>query len=140
MQSCCHSALQSLLQAMAIRANKSRSVFLELNEAQDCTNTFQNLHNRTNLSTCELRDFISSSRATILSPSRFDSSLCSLALRRDSMTLLRRSCSRSSFLAASRPPRRPPPCRPDIFEGLKDASFDAQALLWSSVHLQCICA
>ncbi|KAI5557273.1 hypothetical protein BDE02_18G092400 [Populus trichocarpa] len=82
MQSCCHSALQSLFQAMAIRANKSRSIFLELNEAQDCTKTFQNLHNRTNLSTCELQDFISSSKTPNLCSKDVDSLINLLGVER----------------------------------------------------------
>lgn len=82
MQSCCHSALQSLFQAMAIRANKSGSIFLELNEAQDCTKTFQNLHNRTNLSTCELQDFISSSKTPNLCSKDVDSLINLLGVER----------------------------------------------------------
>ncbi|CAK7338214.1 unnamed protein product [Dovyalis caffra] len=58
---------------MAIRANKSRSIFLELTEAQDCTNTFQNLHNKTNLSICKLEDFISSSKTPNLCSKDVDS-------------------------------------------------------------------
>ncbi|KAJ6958236.1 hypothetical protein NC653_040013 [Populus alba x Populus x berolinensis] len=67
---------------MAIRANKSRSIFLELNEAQDCTNTFQNLHNRTNLSTCELQDFISSSKTPNLCSKDVDSAMNLLGVER----------------------------------------------------------
>ncbi|KAK9275365.1 hypothetical protein L1049_022629 [Liquidambar formosana] len=60
-QTCCRSALQSLFQSMAISANKSRSTFLEPAEAQDCSTTFQSLHNRIDLSSCGLQNFISAS-------------------------------------------------------------------------------
>lgn len=59
--SCCRSALFSLFQAMAIRSNQTRSIFLDPAEAQECVNSFKSLHNRTGLSICELQNFISSS-------------------------------------------------------------------------------
>lgn len=49
----------SLFQAIAIKSNHSRSVLLEPIEAEDCVNTFQSLHNRTNFSKCELQNYIS---------------------------------------------------------------------------------
>ncbi|PQP98431.1 hypothetical protein Pyn_22014 [Prunus yedoensis var. nudiflora] len=67
MQSCCSSALQSLYQAMTIKASQSRSIFLEFAEAQNCTNIFQNLHHRTNLNNCDLQDVISSSTPNLCS-------------------------------------------------------------------------
>ncbi|KAL6274998.1 hypothetical protein ACE6H2_025690 [Prunus campanulata] len=67
MQSCCSSALQSLYQAMTIKASQSRSMFLEFAEAQNCTNIFQNLHHRANLNNCDLQDFISSSTPNLCS-------------------------------------------------------------------------
>lgn len=67
MQSCCSSALQSLYQAMTIKASQSRSIFLEFAEAQNCTNIFQNLHHRTNINNCDLQDFISSSTPNLCS-------------------------------------------------------------------------
>ncbi|BBH08600.1 STRUBBELIG-receptor family 8 [Prunus dulcis] len=67
MQSCCSSALQSLYQAMTIKASQSRSIFLEFAEAQNCTNIFQNLHHRTNINNCDLQDFICSSTPKLCS-------------------------------------------------------------------------
>lgn len=65
--SCCSSALQSLFQAMTLKSSQSRSIFLEFLEAQNCTNIFENLHNRINLNKCELQDFISSSTRDLCS-------------------------------------------------------------------------
>ncbi|KAB2618787.1 protein STRUBBELIG-RECEPTOR FAMILY 8-like [Pyrus ussuriensis x Pyrus communis] len=65
--SCCSSALQSLFQAMTLKSNQSRSIFLNFLEAQNCTNIFENLHNRINLNKCELQDFISSSTRDLCS-------------------------------------------------------------------------
>ncbi|CAB4319207.1 unnamed protein product [Prunus armeniaca] len=67
MQSCCSSALQSLYQAMTIKASQSRSIFLEFAEAQNCTNIFRNLHHRANPNNCDLQDFISSSTPNLCS-------------------------------------------------------------------------
>ncbi|KAM1089715.1 hypothetical protein ACFX1X_017717 [Malus domestica] len=65
--SCCSSALQSLFQAMTLKSSQSRSIYLEISEAQNCTNIFENLHNRINLNKCELQDFISSSTRDLCS-------------------------------------------------------------------------
>lgn len=65
--SCCSSALQSLFQAMTLKSSQSRSIFLNFLEAQNCTNIFENLHNRINLNKCELQDFISSSTRDLCS-------------------------------------------------------------------------
>ncbi|KAF8400528.1 hypothetical protein HHK36_013827 [Tetracentron sinense] len=61
MYSCCHSALQPIYQAMVMRANLSRFIFLDPTQAQDCSAMYQGIHNRTNLSNCRFQDFISSS-------------------------------------------------------------------------------
>ncbi|XP_059635872.1 probable serine/threonine-protein kinase PBL8 [Cornus florida] len=67
MQSCCRSALLSIFQAMAVRANHSRSIFLDSAQAQDCVITFQSLHNKTDISKCELQHFISSTGKNLCS-------------------------------------------------------------------------
>ncbi|KAG2665102.1 hypothetical protein I3760_16G114200 [Carya illinoinensis] len=67
MRSCCSSALQSFFQAIAIKTNQSGSIFLQMDEAQDCFNTFQSLHQRTNLNKCEIQQFISSSTPNLCS-------------------------------------------------------------------------
>ncbi|XP_040998248.1 probable LRR receptor-like serine/threonine-protein kinase RKF3 [Juglans microcarpa x Juglans regia] len=67
LRSCCSSALQSFFQAMAIKTNQSGSIFLQMDEAQDCFNTFQSLHQRTNLNKCEIQQFISSSTPNLCS-------------------------------------------------------------------------
>ncbi|XP_068652766.1 protein STRUBBELIG-RECEPTOR FAMILY 8-like [Aristolochia californica] len=56
---CCQSALEPVFQAMAIRANHSQSIFLDPPQAVECTELFQNLHNRTDLSSCRFPDFLS---------------------------------------------------------------------------------
>ncbi|XP_058114319.1 probable receptor-like protein kinase At1g80640 isoform X1 [Magnolia sinica] len=61
MHSCCHSSLQNIFEAMAVRTNATRTVFLDPTEALECTSTFQGLHVQTNLSQCQFQDFISSS-------------------------------------------------------------------------------
>ncbi|CAN6540605.1 unnamed protein product [Malus baccata var. baccata] len=65
--SCCSSALQSLFQAMTLKSSQSRSIYLEILEAQNCTTIFENLHNRINLNKCELQDLISSSTRDLCS-------------------------------------------------------------------------
>ncbi|XP_057969781.1 probable receptor-like protein kinase At1g80640 isoform X2 [Malania oleifera] len=62
-RSCCGQALQSLFQAMTVRANHSQSIFLDPSQAEACITTFQKLHNKSTniLSKCTLQDFISSS-------------------------------------------------------------------------------
>ncbi|KAM3714348.1 hypothetical protein ACB098_01G327500 [Castanea mollissima] len=81
MKACCSSALQSLFKAMAIEANHSGSIFLQLPEAKDCSNTFQNLHQSSNLAKCELQDLISSSTAELCS-SNIDSIISFLGIER----------------------------------------------------------
>ncbi|XP_038699710.1 probable receptor-like protein kinase At1g80640 [Tripterygium wilfordii] len=81
-QPCCRSALQSLFQAMTVRANQSRSKFLEATEAQDCSESFQALHNRTNLSICEIQGFISSSTPPNLCSKSTDSVISVLGVER----------------------------------------------------------
>ncbi|KAG9456313.1 hypothetical protein H6P81_000821 [Aristolochia fimbriata] len=61
--SCCQSALEPVFQAMAIRANASRSIFLDPAQAEECSEAFQSLHNRTDLKKCRLTDFIALSAA-----------------------------------------------------------------------------
>ncbi|KAK7838706.1 protein strubbelig-receptor family 8 [Quercus suber] len=80
-KACCSSALQSLFKAMAIEANHSGSIFLELAEAKDCSNTFQNLHQSSNLAKCELQDLISSSTAELCS-STIDAIISFLGIER----------------------------------------------------------
>lgn len=80
-KACCGSALQSLFKAMAIEANHSGSIFLQLAEAKDCSNTFQNLHQSSNLAKCELQDLISSSTAELCS-STIDSIISFLGIER----------------------------------------------------------
>ncbi|KAJ7955631.1 proline-rich receptor-like protein kinase PERK15 [Quillaja saponaria] len=67
MDSCCSSALQSVLKAIALKSNRSRSIFLESAEAQNCSSTFQNYHPKTHLAKCNLQDFISSSTPNLCS-------------------------------------------------------------------------
>ncbi|KAG6625660.1 hypothetical protein CIPAW_16G113700 [Carya illinoinensis] len=67
MRSRCSSALRSFFQAIAIKTNQSGSIFLQMDEAQDCFNTFQSLHQRTNLNKCEIQQFISSSTPNLCS-------------------------------------------------------------------------
>uniref|UniRef100_A0A7N2L2B3 Protein kinase domain-containing protein n=1 Tax=Quercus lobata TaxID=97700 RepID=A0A7N2L2B3_QUELO len=79
-KACCSSALQSLFKAMAIEANHSGSIFLQLAEAKDCSNTFQNLHRSSNLAKCELQDLISSTAE--LCSSTIDSIISFLGIER----------------------------------------------------------
>uniref|UniRef100_A0A7N2R064 Protein kinase domain-containing protein n=1 Tax=Quercus lobata TaxID=97700 RepID=A0A7N2R064_QUELO len=81
MKACCGLALQSLFKAMAIEANHSGSIFLQLAEAKDCSNTFQNLHQSSNLAKCELQDLISSSTAELCS-STIDAIISFLGIER----------------------------------------------------------
>ena len=81
MKACCGSALQSLFKAMAIEANHSGSIFLQLAEAKDCSNTFQNLHQSSNLAKCELQDLIYSSTAELCS-STIDAIISFLGIER----------------------------------------------------------
>ena len=81
MKACCSSTLQSLFKAMAIEAYHSGSIFLQLPEAKDCSNTFQNLHQSSNLAKCELQDLIYSSTAELCS-STIDAIISFLGIER----------------------------------------------------------